>query len=190
MQDKVDHVEKKFITIVLRHVVHQVESGQSTPELLEMIRLLSCQARNSRSEKQIELWQRGVKEKKEAKECIETDSESCTQVKTEVLATLQDISGKHCRYLQEFGLKYVNIAGGMDTRLMRECFLPLMHHISKNIKTSPENVPGLCDTLTMCRDKIENKVCNNVQHFSSNYFVFNILGIPERISKVFHYNLA
>ena len=109
-----------------------------------------------------------------------------------MLATLQDISGMnwHCWYLQEFGLKYVNIAGGMDTRLMRECFLPLMHHISKNIKTSPENVSGLCDTLTMCRDKIENKVCNNVQHFSFKYFVFNILGISERISKVFHYNLA
>ena len=93
VQDKVDHVEKKFITIVLRHVVHQVEDGQSSTELLEMIRLLSSLARNSRSEKQIELWQRGVKEKRETKDCIETDTASFTQVRTEVLATLQDISG-------------------------------------------------------------------------------------------------
>ena len=48
----------------------------------------------------------------------------------------------------------------MDTRLMRECFLPLLHHVSRNMKTNPETVPDLCETLIMCRDKIENKVCN------------------------------
>ena len=55
LEDKEVHVEKKFTTIVVRQVVQQVEGGESSPELLEMLRLLG---RGRKTEKQLSLWGR------------------------------------------------------------------------------------------------------------------------------------
>ena len=63
-----------------------------------------------------------------------------TRIRAEVLMTLQDMSG------------------GQDTRLMRECLLPLLGHIARCIKTEPELATALCDMVNKCQEKIENKV--------------------------------
>ena len=41
---------------------------------------------------------------------------------------------------------------------MRECFIPLLHHISIHLKTNPDLVASLCQSLKLCRDKLENKI--------------------------------
>lgn len=140
IQDRDLHVEKKFVTIVLRQVMGQVEVGGESPELVEMVELLASQARVSRTDKQTELWVRAGGAKRDLAECLEADSPGVTRIRAEVLMTLQDMSG------------------GQDTRLMRECLLPLLGHIARCIKTEPELATALCDMVNKCQEKIENKV--------------------------------
>ena len=137
--------------------VRQLEGDAASPELLEMVRLLGGHARNTASsDKQTELWQvggkeevcllfqlcmlqRGAKTRRETAECVE-DSPLVSQVVAEVLVTVQET------------------AGGMDTRLMRECLLPLLSHIASTLKTDPELAAALCQTFAMARERVENKV--------------------------------
>ena len=114
LEDKEVHVEKKFTTIVVRQVVQQVEGGESSPELLEMLRLLG---RGRKTEKQLSLWGRAG----EVKVAGQTLEHSV------VLLTLQE-SG-----------------GGLDTRIMRESFLPLIDLISDYVKTDLAKVLQLCE---------------------------------------------
>ena len=120
-------MEKKFTTIVVRQVVQQVEGGESSPELLEMLRLLG---RGRKTEKQLSLWGRAG----EVKVAGQTLEHSV------VLLTLQE-SG-----------------GGLDTRIMRESFLPLIDLISDYVKTDLAKVLQLCEMAVICRQKIENKI--------------------------------
>ena len=140
IQDRDKHVEKKFVTIVLRQVISHVEEGGAGPELLDMVRLLASLARVSRTDKQTELWVRAGASKRELTQCLEDDSPWVTRIRTEVLITLQEMSG------------------GQDTRLMRECLLPLLSHIARSVKTEPELTAALCESVEMCQEKIENKV--------------------------------
>ena len=56
-----------------------------------MVRMLS--QIGSRSDKQVELWQRGAGEKRDTSTCLENDGPGVTMVNTEVLLALQNISG-------------------------------------------------------------------------------------------------
>ena len=141
MQEKTLHLEKKFVTVVLRHVVSEVESGDASDQLLEIVEILSSLAQVSCSDKQTQLWTRAAGEKRDSDTCIRDDSALMTQVRTLVLTTLQSVS-----------------KGGLDTRLMRECFIPLLHHIAVNLKTRRDTVTSLCNTFTSCQEKVENKV--------------------------------
>ena len=118
-------MEKKFVTIVLRQVLGQVEEGGESPELVEMVELLASLARVSRTDKQTELWVRAAGDKRDLAQCLE-DSPGVTRIRAEVLVTIQEMSG------------------GQDTRLMRECLLPLMSHIARSIKTEPKLAAVLC----------------------------------------------
>ena len=125
------HVEKKFRTIVLRQVLQQVEAGGCSPELLAMVSLLSP---GRKTEKQLSLWLRAGEVKRE------TQLAAHTEVHSRVLLTLQENKGS------------------LDTRIMRECFLPLLDHIADNLKTDLSSVLELCHTAALCREKVENKV--------------------------------
>ena len=127
LEDKEVHVEKKFTTIVVRQVVQQVEGGESSPELLEMLRLLG---RGRKTEKQLSLWGRAG----EVRVAGQTLEHSV------VLLTLQEGGG------------------GLDTRIMRESFLPLLGLISDQVRTDLAQVLQLCEMAVLCREKIENKV--------------------------------
>ena len=128
------HVEKKFRTIVLRQVLHQVEAGGCSPELLEMVALL---APGRKTEKQLSLWLRAGQVSRETRQA------GHTEVHSMVLLTLQDNQGS------------------LDTRIMRECYLPLLDHIAEGLKTDPGSVLELCTTAARCREKIENKASLN-----------------------------
>ena len=140
IQDRDQHVEKKFVTVVLRQVMGQVEEGGESPELVEMVELLSSLARVSRTDKQQELWVRAGGVKRDLTQCLEADSPGVTRIRAEVLVTIQDMSG------------------GQDTRLMRECIIPMLSHIARSMKTEPELATALCETVNRCQEKIENKV--------------------------------
>ena len=127
LEDKEVHVEKKFTTIVVRQVVQQVEGKESSPELLEMLRLLG---RGRKTEKQLSLWGRAG----EVRVAGQTLEHSV------VLLTLQEGGG------------------GLDTRIMRESFLPLLGLISDQVRTDLAQVLQLCEMAVLCREKIENKV--------------------------------
>ena len=142
MEDRSSHMEKKFITVVLRQVVGQIEAGEQSEELLDMVRVLSSQAAVTCSDKQSELWRRAAGDKRDSEQCM-GEHHVLTMLRTQVLVTLQTVTQG---------------TGGLDTRLMRECMLPLLHHVADNIKTSPETVSTLCRTITICQNKIENKI--------------------------------
>ena len=125
------HVEKKFRTIVLRQVVQQVEAGGCSPELLAMVSLL---APGTKTEKQLSLWLRAAEVKRE------TQLAAHTEVHSRVLLTLQENKGS------------------LDTRIMRECLLPLLDNIADSLKTDLSSVLDLCHTAALCREKVENKV--------------------------------
>ena len=125
------HVEKKFRTIVLRQVVQQVEAGGCSPELLAMVSLL---APGTKTEKQLSLWLRAAEVKRE------TQLAAHTEVHSRVLLTLQENKGS------------------LDTRIMRECYLPLLDHIADSLKTDLGCVLDLCHTAALCREKVENKI--------------------------------
>ena len=128
------HVEKKFRTIVLRQVVQQVEAGGCSPELVAMVSLL---APGRKTEKQLSLWVRAGEVKRESQ------LGGHTEVHSLVLLTLQENKGS------------------LDTRIMRECYLPLLDHIADALKTDLSSVLGLCQTAALCREKIENKASLN-----------------------------
>ena len=134
LTDSEIHVEKKFRTIVLRQVLHQVEAGGCSPELLAMVALL---APGRKTEKQLSLWLRAGQVSRE------TRLPGHTAVHSLVLLTLQDNQGS------------------LDTRIMRECYLPLLDHIAEGLKTDPGSVLDLCTSAALCREKIENKASPN-----------------------------
>eukprot|EP00092_Neocalanus_flemingeri_P037911 GFUD01041266.1.p1 GENE.GFUD01041266.1~~GFUD01041266.1.p1 ORF type:complete len:1730 (-),score=625.36 GFUD01041266.1:48-5237(-) len=139
--------EKKFITILLKKVVNQVETILTEPgssdceqELLDMVTLLS---QFSKSDKQLELWKKGVGERMESVEEALKLSANVILLKFRMLATVQKISG------------------GCDSRLMRECFLPLLHQISVSFKLGPlmgSTVLALCSAARECKELVENKM--------------------------------
>ena len=131
LEDGEIHVEKKFTTIVLRHVVHQVEAGESSAELLGMVELL---VRGKKTEKQVSLWGRAGDVKRE------TRTAGQTLVHSLVLGTLQESRGS------------------LDTRIMRESYLPLLGHIADSVKTDMVSTLELCQAASLCRERIENKV--------------------------------
>ena len=137
--------EKKFITIVLKRVVNQVENiingkVEFGVELLDMVALLS---RNSKSDKQVELWKKAVGDKVDSVEdCIE-GSLDIVLLKVKILVTVQKISGS------------------CDSRLMKECFLPLLHHIGNLLKlgvTMEAKVIDACRAATECKELVDNKI--------------------------------
>ena len=99
-----------------------------------MISLLSP---GRKTEKQLRLWERAGQVSREPR------LPGHTAVHSLVLNTLQ-----HNR-------------GSLDTRIMRECFLPLLDHIAEGLKTDPGSVLELCTTAARCREKIENKASLN-----------------------------
>eukprot|EP00092_Neocalanus_flemingeri_P057326 GFUD01068113.1.p1 GENE.GFUD01068113.1~~GFUD01068113.1.p1 ORF type:complete len:1909 (-),score=640.60 GFUD01068113.1:4-5181(-) len=139
--------EKKFITILLKKVVNQVETILTEPgssdceqELLDMVSLLS---QFSKSDKQLELWKKGVGERMESVEEALKLSANVILLKFRMLATVQKISG------------------GCDSRLMRECFLPLLQQISVSFKLGPlmgSTVLALCSAARECKELVENKM--------------------------------
>ena len=131
LEDGEIHVEKKFTTIVLRHVVQQLELGESSPELQEMVALLVT---GKKTEKQLSLWSRAGEVKREDRTAGQT------LVHNLVLGTLQEAKGS------------------LDTRIMRESFLPLLGHIADGVKTDMGSVLVLCQAASLCRESIENKI--------------------------------
>ena len=113
---------------------NQVEAGGCSPELLEMVALL---APGRKTEKQLSLWLRAGQVSRE------TRLAGHTEVHSLVLLTLQDNQGS------------------LDTRIMRECYLPLLDHIAEGLKTDPGSVLDLCTSAALCREKIENKASPN-----------------------------
>jgi len=137
--------EKKFITIVLKRVVNQVENTISGKvefegELFDIVTLLS---KNSKTDKQVELWKKTVGDKVDSVEdCLE-DSVNIVLLKVKILVTLQKISGS------------------CDSRLMKECFLPLLHHIGNLLKLGPSMETKLihaCRAATECKELVDNKI--------------------------------
>jgi len=137
--------EKKFITILLKRVVNQVEeifTGASDCEedLLEMVSLLSGY---STSDKQQELWKKAVGVRIDSvDDCLKASANSVL-LKYKMLVTVQKKSG------------------GCDSRLMRECFLPLLHQICSSIKlgdTMGDMVINLCSAGKECMELVENKI--------------------------------
>jgi hypothetical protein len=113
--------EKKFITILLKKVVTQVEtilSGSSDceQELLEMVSLLS---QYSKSDKQLELWKKANGNKIDSVEDGLNASASAILLKYRMLITVQKISG------------------GCDSRLMRS----LRSGPKLQFKTSQGEIP-------------------------------------------------
>merc|ERR1719233_2861853 len=137
--------EKKFITIVLKRVVTQVEniiSGKVEVEadLLDMVTLLS---KNFKSDKQVELWKKAVGDKVDSVEDCLKDSADIVLLKVKILVTLQKISGS------------------CDSRLMKEGFLPLLHHIGNLLKLGDSmeaKVTHACRAATECKDLVDNKI--------------------------------
>ena len=117
-----------------------METGDTCADVVDMVILLSQHAAVSTSDKQLEMWTRAAGDKRDTNTCIESDTWSYTRVHCHILMTLQSNSG------------------GQDTRLMRECVIPLLHHICTHIKTEPTIASLLCETVKLCREKIENKV--------------------------------
>ena len=147
LEDGELHVEKKFRTIVLRQLVQQVEAGGCSPELLAMVGLL---APGRKTEKQLSLWVRAGQVSRETSRLP-----GHTAVHSVVLATLQDNQGS------------------LDTRIMRECYLPLLDHIADGLKTDPGSVLELCNTAALCRQKIENKASLNQLTNTFSLLVFS-----------------
>ena len=146
LEDGELHVEKKFRTIVLRQLVQQVEAGGCSPELLAMVGLL---APGRKTEKQLSLWVRAGEVKRESQLAGHTEVHSL------VLLTLQENKGS------------------LDTRIMRECYLPLLDHIADGLKTDPGSVLELCNTAALCRQKIENKASLNQLTNTVSLLVFS-----------------
>ena len=103
-------LEKKFVTIVLKGVAKEVEAALAEPSkitdqrrLLELVQYL-CQF--TRSEKQLELWTSCLGTKKES---------SADEAPPPVLLLLR------CNLL----MTLQNQQGGLDSRLMKEAFIPL-----------------------------------------------------------------
>jgi len=147
LENKEFESEKKFITILLKKVVNQVETIFSEPStsdcdqsLLEMVTLL---AQFSKSDKQLELWKKATGERVESVEETVRPSAEVILLKYRVMITVQ------------------RIAGGCDSRLMRECFLPLLYHIGCCIKLADskrEMIATLCTAAMECKEVIENKM--------------------------------
>jgi hypothetical protein len=137
--------EKKFITIVLKRVVNQVEdilcgNVEHDEELLQLVGLLS---KYSKSEKQVELWKKASGERVDSiEECLKVSAD-IVLLKVKMLVTVHKISG------------------GSDGRLMKECFLPLLHHIGNNIKVGVSmeaRVINLCKAARECKELVDNKI--------------------------------
>jgi hypothetical protein len=113
--------EKKFITILLKKVVTQVEtilagSSDCEQELLEMVSLLS---QYSKSDKQLELWKKANGNKIDSVEDGLNASANAILLKYRMLITVQKISG------------------GCDSRLMRS----LRSGPKLQFKTSQGEIP-------------------------------------------------
>jgi phage anti-repressor protein len=138
--------EKKFITILLKNVIVQIQNLLSNPKegdydlLIDITRHLCT---FSKSEKQLELWTKCVADISDnIEECLDLFP-SLLRIKYLILSTIHKISG------------------GLDGRLMKEAFLPLMHQIGLGLKSSTESetmlVIDLCNAASECKDLIENK---------------------------------
>jgi len=144
LQSKEFESEKKFITILLKKVVNQVETILSNPgssdceqELREMVTLLS---QFSRSDKQVELWKKAAGDRMESVGDAAKFSANEILLKFRILITVQKISG------------------GCDSRLMRECFVPLLDQISICMKQDTDMVMVLCSAAKECKEVVENKM--------------------------------
>ena len=119
-------LEKKFVTIVLKGVAKEVEAALAEPSkitdqrrLLELVQYL-CQF--TRSEKQLELWTSCLGTKKESSADDEGPPPVLLLLRCTLLMTLQ------------------NQQGGLDSRLMKEAFIPLLSSLTTVLKPpkSPE----------------------------------------------------
>jgi len=145
MQNQEFESEKKFITIVLKRMVNQIENtinGQVEfdEELLDMVNLLS---KYTKSDKQIDLWKKAVGVKLDSVEdCLEVFVD-IVMLKSKLLTPLQKISG------------------GYDSRLMKECFLPLLHHIGNLLKSGVSmetKINDACEEAVKCKELVDNKI--------------------------------
>ena len=145
-QEEVHH-EKKFVTIIVKNVVKEVEvvlkSGEpceDQPMLQEVVQYL-CQF--TKSDKQLELWSKALGPRQEKQEA--PASPALLLLRWSLLSTLH------------------RSQGGQDGRMIKEVFLPILQTLISALKPPKEGghdtslIEQLCKAASECKASSENK---------------------------------